>query len=191
TQLAGTVCAQHCTRGGPAIRKDPLSSASLEVVGDARTVLAPDVVVYWQTDDGGRSRTVRLTPAILWRAASNLQVSANVVAEELINDTQFYRRFGSATSDTTHYTIARLEQSTRAITMRVSYAATPSLSVQWYAQPFLARGTFFDVRELDQPRSSDYDARFKPYVDPAVRYAPGVVNFQQFRSYLVTRWCSR
>jgi len=108
--------------------------------------------------------------------------------EELTNDTQFYRRFGSAISDTTHYTVARLAQSTRAVTTRISYAATPSLSVEWYAQPFVARGQFSAVRELNFPRAAEYDRRFRAYADPTVSSAPGGVNFQQLRSNLVTRW---
>ena len=148
----------------------------------------PDITAYWQQDAKGRARTWRLTPSVLWRAASNLQISANTTIEELTNDSQFYRRFGSATSDTTHYTLAHLEQATRAVTTRVSYAATPSLSVEWYAQPFLAKGQFSDVRELNQPRAQAYDQRLRPYADPAVRAAPGGVDFKQFRSNLVTRW---
>jgi hypothetical protein len=188
TQIGGTVCSQHCTRGGPAVRKDLLSSMSVQVTGDARHAVSPDVLVYWQSDDGGRSHTVQFTPTLLWRAASNLQVSVNAVVQELINDTQFYRQFGSPFSDTTHYTIARLEQGTRAVTTRISYAATPSLSVEWYAQPFVSRGTFSNVRELDQPRAVAYEDRYQPYFDAAVTSAPGGVNFQQLRSNLVTRW---
>lgn len=187
-QLPGTYCSQKCTRGGPALRKDPLSSVSLQLTGDPRARLSPDVFVGWQADDGGRSRVVRVTPSLLWRAASNLQVSASTTIEELANDTQFYRRFGAAASDTTHYTLARLVQGTRALTTRVSYAATPSLSVEWYAQPYLAKGRFSNVRELNAPRAPDYDQRLRPYADPAVTSAPGGVNFEQFRSNLVTRW---
>ena len=187
-QLPGTFCSQHCTRGGPALRRDLLTSFSVQVSGDPRSVIKPAVVVYWQRDDEGRSRAVRVTPTIFVRAASNLQLSASTTVEELTNDAQFYRRFGSPVSDTTHYTVARLAQATRAVTTRISYAATPSLSVEWYAQPFVARGQFSDVRELNLPRAADYDQRFRPYPDPAVSSAPGGVNFQQFRSNFVTRW---
>ncbi|HJQ19331.1 MAG TPA: DUF5916 domain-containing protein [Gemmatimonadaceae bacterium] len=187
-QLFGTICSQRCTRGGPALRKDPLPSVGFEVIGDPRTTLAPDILVYWQQDDQGRSHTMRIAPSVLWRAATNLSITGTVVAEEVTNDTQFYERFGDAVSDTAHYTLARLRQGTRAVTMRVSYAATPSLSVQWYAQPFVSRGTFSDVRELNQARASDYALRLKPYFDTAVTSDPGGVNFQQFRSNFVTRW---
>src|SRR5207237_5067643 len=146
------------------------------------------IIAYWQQDDEGRSRTVRITPTVSWRAASNLQLSVNTVVENLTNDTQFYQRFGSAASDTSQYTIARLVQGTRAVTTRISYAATAALSVEWYVQPFVARGQFSDVRELNVPRAASYAQRFRPYPDTAIRAAPGGVNFKQFRSNLVTRW---
>jgi hypothetical protein len=187
-QLFNTICSQKCTRGGPALRKDPLPSFTLNVTGDPRSRFTHDVLVYWQRDDQGRSHTIRVAPTLFWRAASNLHLSLNAIVEELTNDTQFYKRFGDAISDTAHYTIARLRQGTRAVTTRMSYAATPTLSVEWYAQPFVARGQYSDVRELAAPRSATYDDRFKPYFDTAVRDNPGGVNFQQLRSNLVTRW---
>jgi hypothetical protein len=187
-QLGGIVCAQKCMRGGPAVRKDPLGSATVQVTGDPRKRLIPDVTVFWQADDGGRSRAARLVPALSWRPASNLQLASSIVVEQLRNVTQFYRRYGSPSSDTTHHTIARLEQSTRSLTTRVSYAATSRLSVDWYAQPFLSRGTYTDIRELADPRARNYSQRFRPFSPPAAATAPRGVTFQQFRSNLVTRW---
>lgn len=184
----GSVCAQACTRGGPAVKKDPAIASSLQLSGDARARVAPDFQVYVQRADGGRTRYMRFTPALLWRAASNLQIQTDVTFDELTNDAQFYRRFGAAASDTSHYTIARLVQSTRALTTRVAYAATPALSVEWYAQPFVSKGTYSNVRELDAPRADAYDRRYKPYFDATVTSAPGGVDFRQFRSNLVTRW---
>lgn len=188
TKLFGSLCSQRCTRGGPAVRKDPSLSTTVHVSGDPRARLLPEMFVSAEREDGGRSHTIRVSPAVLWRAASNLQLSAILSVDELTSDAQFYRRFGSATSDTTHYTIARLRQSTHAVTTRLAYAATPALSVEWYAQPFVSKGSFSDVRELDQPRADDYELRYRPYGDAAVRAAPGGVDFRQFRSNLVTRW---
>jgi hypothetical protein len=186
--LFNSVCAQACTRGGPAVKKDPIYSSSLQLSGDARARVAPDFFISVQRGDGGRTRYARFTPAILWRAASNLQVTTDVTLEDLTNGAQFYRRFGVAASDTSHYTVATLVQSTRSLTMRMSYAATPTLSVEWYAQPFVSKGTYSNVRELDSPRADAFDQRYKPYVDAAVTATPGGVDFRQLRSNLVTRW---
>jgi hypothetical protein len=186
--LFNSVCAQACTRGGPAVKRDPLYSSNLQLSGDARARVAPDFFFSVQRGDGGRTRYARFTPAILWRAASNLQITTDVTLENFTNAMQFYRRFGTAASDTSHYTLATLDQKTRAVTMRVSYAATPTLSVEWYAQPFVAKGTYSGVRELNSPRADAFDLRYKPYSDAAVTSAPGGVDFRQFRSNLVSRW---
>jgi hypothetical protein len=187
-QLGGTVCSQQCTRGGPALRREPAVQTTLSVAADARGWVAPELSVSARRDDGGRTRGMTVAPAVLMRPASNLQLSVGAHVEEHVNDAQFYRRFGAAASDTAIYTVARLRQGTRALTTRVAYAATAALSVEWYAQPFVSKGEFSDVRELNEPRSPSYDLRFRPYRDAAVRASPGGVDFRQFRSNLVTRW---
>ena len=93
--------------------------------------------------------------------------------------------FGAPLSDTTHYTFARLDQRTLAVTTRVNWTATPSLSFQFYAQPFVSAGSYSNWRELDQPRAREYDARFRPYGNGA---APAGFNVKQFNSNAVLRW---
>ena len=85
-------------------------------------------------------------------------------------------------------TFARLRQRTTGMNTRISYTATPNLSLQVYAQPYISKGRFSDLRELDDPRASAYDDRFKPYADPAVAADPGGFTFKQFRSNSVLRW---
>lgn len=187
-QLAGTVCAQRCTRGGPAIRKDPLATLLVQLYGDTRPRFAPNLGALLATESGGRSWQVQWTPGVTGRVASNLMVDVGALIEQSTNDAQFYRRFGDATSDTAHYTVARLQEGTRALTTRVSYAATPTVSVEWYAQPYIARGSYANVRELSQPRAARYADRFMPYPDTAITANPGGVDFRQFRSNLVGRW---
>jgi hypothetical protein len=186
--LWGSVCAQACTRGGPAIRKDATTDVNVQLTGDTRARVSTDLIVGMRRDDGGRSSGFYAFPSLVARASSNLIVSTGITIDETRNDIQFYRRFGAAASDTSHYTLARLEQGTRALTTRVSYAATKALSVEWYAQPYIARGTWSNVRELNEPRADDYDRRLRPYFDPAVTSAPGGTDFRQFRSNLVSRW---
>ena len=88
----------------------------------------------------------------------------------------------------THYTFAHLEQRTFSLTWRLGYTFTPTTSLQVYASPFVSKGTYSDVREIADARASDYDARYRPYGDPAVAGDPGGFNFQQFRSNVVFRW---
>jgi hypothetical protein len=100
-----------------------------------------------------------------------------------INDTQWRANFGVAGNDTTHYTFARLDQTTVSLTTRLNYTMTPNLSLQFYGQPFTSSGGYSKWRELNDPRAEKYDDRFKPYAGD-----PGGFSFKEFRSNTVLRW---
>ena len=65
---------------------------------------------------------------------------------------------------------------------------TPALSIQWYLQPFVSRGTYADIRELTDAGAASYDARYRPYADTSVTNNPGGVDSKQFNSNVVVRW---
>jgi hypothetical protein len=89
----------------------------------------------------------------------------------------------------THYTFAHLEQRTSSLQARINYTATPNLSVQAYAEPFISKGRYSNFRELASPRAKRYADRFQPYtyLDPD-NNRPSDFNFKQFRSNVVLRW---
>jgi hypothetical protein len=63
------------------------------------------------------------------------------------------------------------------------------MTLQVYAQPFISKGTYTDLRELSAtPRAARYDDRYRPYFDTATAANPGGFNYQQFRSNVVFRW---
>jgi len=103
------------------------------------------------------------------------------------NDIQYFGTFADPGGEL-HYTFAHLEQRTLSFTWRLGYTFTPNTSLQVYASPFVSKGTYSDVRELDEPRAEAYDARYRPYGDAEVAADPGGFNFQQFRSNVVFRW---
>jgi hypothetical protein len=101
------------------------------------------------------------------------------------DNTQWYGNFDTLG---THYTFAHLDQTTRGLTFRLDYTASPTLTLQLYASPFISKGTFSNIRELANARAADYAARFTTYFDTAVTNHPGGFNFKQFNSNTVLRW---
>ncbi len=74
-------------------------------------------------------------------------------------------------------------------TLRLNYTFTPTVSLQVYAQPFVSKGTYANVRELSAtPRASRYDDRYAAYGDTAVTNNPGGFNYKAFQSNVVFRW---
>ncbi|MGI9076515.1 MAG: DUF5916 domain-containing protein [Gemmatimonadaceae bacterium] len=184
SNLAGTHCVA-CARGGPALRLSPSHAATLEVGGDRRGVLIPAVAVSYQRGDGGRSSTRSAFASMSARVASRFSMEVGPNFEKRIDDAQWISNFGAITSDTTHFTFARLDQTTLGLVARANFTATPTLSLQMYAEPFVSSGSFSRWRELDEPRASAYEQRFKPY---GGGQNPGGFNVKQFNSNAVVRW---
>ena len=65
-----------------------------------------------------------------------------------------------------------------------SFTATPTLSLQIYAQPFATRGNYSDWLEVVDPRADQWSGRYRPYNGGD----PGAFDFKQYRSNTVVRW---
>jgi hypothetical protein len=187
-ELGGAFCSLTCTRGGPALVDEPRTSLAVNATGDPRRRLVPHAGVRLSRDDQGRSRQLSTQVDLVWRARTNLDLSLAANAGSATHDAFFYRQVGEATSDTARVLVARLAQPTRSLTARIDYTLTTTLSAQWYAQAFVSRGAYANVRELADPRADAYDDRFNTAIDTSAS-APAVgVDFRQFRSNVVVRW---
>jgi hypothetical protein len=181
----GTSYCIACARGGPALRQAPRQRIQLDALGDPRGVLIPTGEWYFERGDEGLSYANGGSISFDLRSASRFTMTLGVNAEKRIEDQQWAGNYGSQLSDTTHFTFARLDQTTFGITGRANWTATPTLSLQLYAQPFVSTGTFTNWREIAQARSPSLAARFTEY--GGIRNPDGF-NFKQFNSNAVVRW---
>jgi hypothetical protein len=185
-QLGATYC-DRCTRGGPAVRQSPFAVPWVEVQGDQRQVVYPDVFAQVVRTDGGRTRRTYVSPTVQLRVSSRATGSVGASYSRNQDHTQWYGNF-TDTAAMPHYTFAHLDQTTIGLTLRLDYTASPTLTVQLYANPFVSKGTYSQIREVANARAADYNARFAPYGDTAVTNNPGGFNFKQFNSNAVLRW---
>lgn len=182
--LGGVNCVA-CARGGPALRQSPFQMIRVDVIGDPRMALQPTAQVHYQTADEGRSFTTGGEAGFALRVANRFSASIAAAYDLSADDQQWVANFGALLSDTIHYTFARLDRRTLAVTARINWTATPDLSFQFYAQPFVSSGSYSDWRELRSPRAAAYDERFRSYGTGA---SPAGFNFKQFNSNAVMRW---
>ncbi len=176
----------RAARGGPALRQSPQGSTWMGFNGDDRKPIVPLFEIDWWQGDDGHTHGISLNPGMTFRATSRMQgrLSANFTRNT--NDAQWYNNYGTPGADTTHYSFARLEQRTVALTARFDVTMTPTLTLQVYAQPFITTGHFTNWKELRDARNEEYALRFQPF-------APGYdaladFNYKQFRSNTVLRW---
>lgn len=183
--ISGGYCTIECTRGGAPLYTVPQRSALFEATGDPRRALVPHLQL---TRTSGRRPGTSVQGDATWRIRSNLDASLTAYTSNTHAPSAFYARFGAAGSDTAHYTVAHLDQYTRSLTARLNYTLATTLTLQWYAEAYVSRGTYGDVRALADSRASSAALRLQPYGDSAVVANPGGVDFRQLRSNTVLRW---
>lgn len=170
-------------RGGPAVYRPSRLNLWFNANGDSRRDVAPTAGVnFGQRLDGlGSNWNVRAGANV--RVGARFNGSVNVSYTRNIDDQQWNGNFLDA--GVPSYTFARLYQRTGAITTRLNYTITPTLSVESYLQPFVSTGYFTDWRALADGRSRNRDERFRAYTE---RGEPGGFRFGQLRTNNVVRW---
>jgi len=171
-------------RGGPAVRRSTDYDLWSGIELDSRKSWTPNMFFGQYGGDAGHSVGRWINPAIDLRMTSRFSTSLGFNYEKATNDNQWNGNFGVSGVDTTHYTFARLNQTTLSLTTRMNFTASPSLSLQFYAQPFMTTGKYTDWREVANPRAEKYEDRYKPYLGGD----PGGFDFKQLRSNTVVRW---
>jgi hypothetical protein len=103
------------------------------------------------------------------------------------------------------FLFGRLDQETRAVTLRVDFSLTPNLTLQYYGAPFASRGRYSELKRIIDPRAPEYGGRFRRIDDVRVEggqhhldedgdgaadYAIDEPDFdvREFNSTLVARW---
>jgi hypothetical protein len=173
----------RASRGGPAVRNNAFAFGWLGFDADARKSFIPGGNFNWNVGDGGNSWNLSAGPRLQFRGSSRMQGSLSLNSSRRRRDWQWVGNVGEPGAEGTAYTFATLDQQTHSMTARLDVTASPTLSLQVYAQPFITSGRYSNLRELDDPRAARYDARFQPYAGD-----PGGFNFKQFRSNVVARW---
>ena len=180
----GGISCVSCARGGPAVRQSPGYWTELEVAGDSRRTLVPELEVAWAREDEGRSYMSSAELGFALRAGGRFSIEGGPELERRRDDKQWIGNFGHYLSDTTHYTFATMEQTTLSMTLRANFTASRNLSFQLYAEPFVSSGSFSNWRELDDPRAEKYADRYRPYSATN----PEGFNVKSFNSNIVARW---
>jgi hypothetical protein len=183
----GATYDDRASRGGPAVRQDAYIAPWLFLVGDDRRPIVPNLNFNYFRTGGGRTHSISVGPGADFKMKGRFSSSLGMNFSHNIRDNQWYGRFGDDASPS--YTFAHLDQTTTSATARLNYTFAPNVSLQAYAQPFVSKGTYSNVRQLSStPRADRYDDRFAVLADTSITNDPGGFNFKALQSNLVFRW---
>ena len=134
-----------------------------------------------------------------------LSVSLNTAYTENPNKTQYVNQ--EDFSGTTRYILGEINNQSLSTTLRLNYSINPNLSIQYYGQPFVARGRYKNFNFVNNSLAKDLNERVSWYDSNQIletnntyfidENLDGNVDYQfdnpdfsvvQFRSNLVMRW---
>ena len=173
-----------CLRGGPALRRDPNPNGWVGIDGDPRNVIVPGLFARWSSGYGGRGGSWGYDPYLNYRIGSAINGSLSYSYYNVRNPRQFSGNFGEIGNDSTHYTVAKLDQAQHSVNVRMAYTMTPTLSLELFASPFSSRGDYSGWLQVADARATDWNSRYSPYNGGD----PGAFDFKQYRSNTVLRW---
>jgi len=144
-------------------------------------------------------------PDVAWRPATNVDLSLSPSLSRNIDRWQYLDTEDALGS--THYLFGELEQTTVNMTVRGNVTFTPELSLQLYAQPFVASGDFTGFKRVSDPRAARFADRFEVFEADRLMVQAGEVgvdldrdgqvdldlgnpdfSYLSFRSNVVLRW---
>jgi hypothetical protein len=199
------------TRGGPVVRNPASLNYFLNVSTDSRKhVVLSTNPRYGRSTEGKVGWSANLDVRV--KPRSNVQLSVGPSYSVDRSAAQFIARFPDPTA--THFygqrvVFSDLEQHTLAMDTRLNWTFSPTLTLELFAQPFVATGAFDRFKEYAAPRTNEkveYDAaqispifadgRVTGYtLDPdrnpattAFTFGNPDFNFRSLRGNAVLRW---
>ncbi|MEO0626810.1 MAG: DUF5916 domain-containing protein, partial [Bacteroidota bacterium] len=199
--------AKNILRGGPLLRR-PVGFGGWFGFGTdsrKRLVLNPSF-------NGGRSYDGNVASAnfnlfVTYQPTNALSMSFGPSFGESRREEQYFTTVMD--EGRVEYLVGEIDRQTLSLTLRLTYNISPDFTIQYYGQPFIARGVYSDFKKVADPLAGSFSNRFTAFDDGEISFlaeenrylvdddADRAIdfefgnpdfNFMQFRSNLVARW---
>lgn len=157
--LSDRALSTNLLRGGPGMKTPRGLNGWHGISTDDRRDMQMSLNGGWSARPEAGSWSVNLNPSIRWRPSARAVLRLGPSFSRRFEDQQWVQAV--ATESGTEYVFGRMEQNTLAMTLRTDLALTPTLSFQFYAQPFVSSGSFDDFTRVIDPRARRYADRFQ------------------------------
>ena len=197
----------NALRGGPVIRRPAGFFLGINYSSDQRKDFRYGGGIRGGGGYDGNVQGRSVDLFVSWRASDAFIV--NVSPEYSVNQRydQYVTTVIDEMSGTPRYVHGFIDRQTLSLTVRATYNLTPDFTVQYYAQPFIARGVYREFKDVADPLARQFNDRYTVFQDEIydaetntyLIIGPGGFegnfrirnpdfNFVQFRSNLVVRW---
>jgi hypothetical protein len=192
-------------RGGPSMKMPGSISVRAGFSTDSRKKLGINVFATGSKGFENSSDNFYTEVGLSYKPTNYLVFSVSPGYNTSFNELQYVTKTDYYGQD--RYIFASIKQKTISTSFRVNLNLSPNLTFQYWGQPFVATGEYYDHKYITEPKASNYTDRFWTYsasqislkdneyiidenVDGKTDYTfeKSDFNVQQFLSNLVIRW---
>ncbi len=146
------------TRGGPVVRRFGYEYAQASLNTDGRRTVVYNLQLGRANGLGNPGLTNQVSGGATIKPSSRVLISLSPSYSRDVTTQQYVTAVADATAPAgfagQRYVFGTVDQRTLALETRVNTTFTPSLSLELYAQPFLASGSYREFKEFAAPRTS-------------------------------------
>ncbi len=192
-------------RGGPRFRYSEEFVSWLYIGTDSRKKFRFVLGSVMSKSKQDHESYFRLETRFSYQPTNALNISINPEFSINKNKTQYVSEENFMNDP--RYVTAEIDNQTFSTSIRINYTINPNLSIQYYAEPFVSRGTYSNFNHITNAVASDLNDRFYLYDDDQISLNDGVYHidenrngstdysfgepdfaYVQYRSNLVVRW---
>jgi hypothetical protein len=189
-------------RGGSALRVNPAATINGGLTSDVRRGVWASLELTGRRDWTADATTAQVDVGATMQVRSNIDVYVGPSVYSRTDPLQYIDQVDD-TAGVRHYLFGRVQQTTASITTRLNWTFSPHLSLQVYAQPFIASARFSDYKDVNNPHADRFGDRFHLLSGNEYAIADGTVSVnyggsysfdrpdfdvRQLRSTMVLRW---
>jgi hypothetical protein len=151
-----TVLDDRLTRGGPVVMRTGYNFTEVELSTDARQRAVFDFAVSSSKGIGSDTHTLTLQPSVALKPVANVFVSLTPSFSADEDAAQYVTTVTDPTATSffgKRYVFGFIKARTLSLDTRVNWTFNPNLTLQLFAQPFIASGAYSSFREFAAPRT--------------------------------------
>jgi hypothetical protein len=179
----------------------------VSVGSDQRKKLSFNINGYAYKASEGHGSMEGLDFSVNYKPINALSISLSPNFTSSYSNLQYIQQTSNGSAD--RYIFGSINQTILGISLRVNLTLTPTLTIQYWGQPFMASGLFSNLKYVTDPMAAKYSDRFHVYtpeqlichqadgycdvdenldkiVDYSVEYPD--FNVKEFKSNMVVRW---
>jgi hypothetical protein len=196
---------QSILRGGPMMKIPGSIRGRIGFSTDSRKKLVFDVYVNKSLGFEDYSNNLYTSLNISYKPTNYLVITLNPSISKSFSELQYITKNTVENAD--KYIFGSIDRKTISTSFRVNLNLSPDLTLQYWGQPFIASGLYYDHKYITDPMADNYHDRFHTYTENEIildgdqynvdENADGITdysfdkedfNIQEFLSNLVIRW---